>query len=148
MSRELFVKIGKGLFPSSERAEEIMHGLPEGRAVMVSVDKPRNPRQHNLYWALVKVLMENCDEFKGWSRDAVSKQLKIDCGAVDWMVHKRTGMQFGSPQSIRWESMPQDKFKRFFDRAIHVITTQYIPNLESAVIREQVEEMVDGKRGK
>lgn len=140
MSRELFVKIGRGLFPSDERAEEILHGLPEGRAVMVEVHKPRNPKQHRLYWALVKILAENCAEFENQDLEEISRQLKIDCGAVDWMVHKRTGMKFGVPQSLKFESMSQDRFKRFLDRAIYVVCSQYLPGLAEEMARRQIED--------
>ena len=140
-SKELFAKVGRALVPFDERGVELLHGLPEGKAVMVTIDKPRNPRQHRLYWALVKILHDNCIEFENSDPDDISRQLKIDCGAVDWFVHKPSGTKFGSPKSLKFESMAQDTFKRFLDRAIYVVCTQYLPGLAIEATRRQIEDM-------
>ena len=144
MTKELFARIGKSLVPADERAEELLHGLAEGKAVMVDIERPRNPKQHKLFWALMKILRDNCAEFEGDDLEEIAKQIKIDCGAVDWFVHKASGVKFGTPQSIAFASMKQEKFARFLNRAIHVITTQYLPGVSSEAVRERLEDMVHG----
>lgn len=141
MSEELFARIGKGLFPVDERGQEALHGLPEGKPVMLTIRKHRNAKQFRLYWAVVSILMENAPEFDGWDREQVSQQLKLDAGAVDWFTHKATGATFGVPQSLKFESMSADRFSRFLDRVIYIVSTQYVPGLAQNTIRRRIEEM-------
>ena len=124
MARYPFIKRGGALYPRSAEAEEAMRVVRDGREVMVTFHTARNPGQHRLLFAMLNFVLEHSDQFD--DKDTALVGLKIACGLVDTYIDER-GKCFFIPRSIAFESMPQDEFAAFFDRAVHVIADRWMP---------------------
>ena len=134
-------RIAEGLIPLDADGRGILSAIKPGADVLIDVRTARSIKQLRLFWGLMTLLADNCDAFT--DKDDAGEQIKMDVGAVDWKVHRRTGMRFGTPRSIAFESMPQHKFNRFLERVFYVIEANYMPGSSDA-LREQLYEIIDG----
>lgn len=130
------------LIPETDGGREAFGTIKDGAQVLVDVRTVRSVRQLNLYWALMTLLADNCDDFA--SKESASDIIKIDCGEVNYFLHPKTGEIFGSPRSIAFESMPQDRFNRFMNRVLWVIESKYLPD-SSEALRKEMYRMVDSE---
>lgn len=123
------VKIGSTdcLVPLDQDGKEQIAAMALGRDVMVHVHTARNPRHHRLMFSLWNLLHEG-GVFDG-DQDAFIEWAKYRTG------HVRTSIDpFGRvnyiPKSMAFESMPQDAFKRFFDRVTWQVFTHLLGGSE------------------
>ena len=130
------------LIPHGDDARAMLGRIKEGGEVLVEVRTARSVRQLRLFWALMKLLAENVEGFA--DRYDAAEQIKIDCGAIDWFVHHRSGVRFGRPRSIAFESMTQDRFNAFLERVLWMIETHYAPG-QSEAFRREMYAMVDSE---
>ena len=70
-----FVKRNGGLYPADRFADEFLSEIPANREVLVTVRRPRNPRQHALLFALLRKVTENTDRWP--SEEALLDDLKL-----------------------------------------------------------------------
>lgn len=96
----------------------------DGREVMLTFHTARNPGQHRLLFSMLNFVLEHSDMFD--NKDTALVALKIATGLVDTYVDEK-GRCFFIPRSIAFESLPQDEFAAFFERAIHVIADRWMP---------------------
>jgi len=82
----------------------------------VEVKRIRSLEQHRKFFALVKVYMEASGRFK--TVEECLQVLKICLGYSHTVEYK--GQKYIVPDSISFESMDQDKFNVFFDRAVEL----------------------------
>ena len=129
-----FRRRNKTLVPNGDDACVIVEGIPENGEVLVDVRTVRSVRQLRLFWSLMTLLAENVDHLV--SKDDAAYQIKIDVGEVDWFVHRASGLKFGKPRSLAFESMPQDRFNRFMERVLFVIERDYAPGCSDDFKRE------------
>lgn len=136
-----FRRRGGVLAPHGPEAEAAVNRLKDGAEVLVEVRTARSVRQLRLFWSLMELLAENIEGFA--DKYDAAEQIKIDCGAVDWFVHHRSGVRFGRPRSIAFESMTQDRFNAFMERVLWMIETHYAPG-QSEAFRQEMYQRVDG----
>ena len=129
------------LSPVGEDARDVLASIKDGADVLIDVRTARSVRQLRLFWALMGLLADNIETFA--NKDDAADQIKLDCGAVDWFIHHRTGVRFGRPRSIAFESMTQDRFNAFMERVFWVVEAHYAPGQSEAFKREMYA-MVDG----
>jgi hypothetical protein len=123
-AKGLFGVTHNALLPMDGRAREIMGSLKIGDKVLVRVHKARNPEHHRLAFAV----FQRIAEAKGVSVETVLTWLKVATGRIDF-VAMPNGKMVVSPQSISFESMPQNEFQRFWEECWSVITEQLLPGL-------------------
>jgi hypothetical protein len=97
---------------------------------MLNITRPRSIEQHRMYWALVKIVLDNTDQFG--SLEQCSDSIKLACGHVRTVRIKWRGEWYERkvPDSIAFENMDQDHFSAFFQRALDYICTELIPGLD------------------
>jgi hypothetical protein len=136
-----FRRYHNALQPNGDDAREILASIPNNGEVLIDIRTARSIRQLRLFWSLMTLLAENVEWLQ--TKEAAADQIKIDCGEVDWFVHHRTGVKFGKPRSLAFESMPQDRFNRFMERVLFVIERDYAPGC-SAEFKREMYARVDG----
>ena len=139
-TKALFHKAKGALHPVTDDARDVMRALADGSDVMVTVTAPRNPKHHRLFFALLKRIVDSgawpydVDSLLEWIKYRVGHVRVLDVG----------GRRYVTPKSIAFASMGQDKFRRFFERAVYHLSTEILgdPNWES--LRDEIIAAVDG----
>ena len=140
MSKAAFIERDGGLFPLDDDGREMVAAV-KGKRVMVTAHAPRNLQHHRLLFALLRRICES----GAWQGD--------EEGLLEWLKigthHVRTvvgpdGKVYYVPESINFESMSQDKFRRFFDRAVYLICSRLLDREDWKWLRDEVSDAVDG----
>ena len=121
-SKAVFRKNGRGLWAQCEASQKLLASIRDNADVMVHVHVARNPKHHRLFFA---VLDEVADSGAwAYDADALLEWVKFRTGHVN--VIEVNGKRIVRSKSISFESMPQNKFSAFFDRAIYYIATEIL----------------------
>lgn len=140
MTRVLCRRTVSGLIPCDEQAQDELRRVPIGKPVLVEIKAARNPRQHRLCFAMLNVIAE-AGEFP--STDAALFALKIATGHVEEIRMDKDGSDVRLvPKSISYANMPQNSFAEWFDSAVKVIVTKWLPRMTEEQLRKELEEMV------
>lgn len=141
---------GDRLLPVTERDREMLLEIPDGMDLFVKASRPRSPRQHRLFMALLQLVVDNHPHYT--RPEQLLEWLKVRLGYVDETVW-HDGRVWFKTQSISFASMGQDKFKQFFTLSVDAITKEVIPELDmdallaevSAIMGENVRKYVVSK---
>lgn len=114
-----FVKRGNTLVAADFAADEFMAGIPNGREVIVSVRRPRSPQHHRWFFALLRKVVDNSEQWQ--SEEDLLDDLKIATGHAERRVNILTGEVQLCAKSINFASMPEDPFARFKSRCLYVL---------------------------
>lgn len=120
--RRYFLKRGNSFIAADEDSRANMRKIPDGDWVSVDVRRPHNLRKHRKLFAMIKLLVDNCDEYKT-TRQALNA-LKLATGHCDY--HIIDGQRVAVAASISFESLPPDEFDDFFDRACDWIADEVL----------------------
>lgn len=130
---------GDRLVPVTERDREILLEIPEGADLFVKTSRPRSPRQHRLFWALLQLVVDNHDYYK--RPDQLLEWLKVRLGYVDQTVW-HDDQVWWKTKSISFASMGQDEFRKFFSQSVDVIVTEVIEGLDRDALLHEVSQMM------
>lgn len=136
MTKAVFRKSNGALIPASDDADEIMRSIKDGREVMVDVRAARNPSHHRKFMKMLSKVIEAGSW--DYDQDKLLTWCKFKVGHVE--VIEINGRRYVSPKSISFESMPQDKFQRFYERAVYHICHE----LAGPELAAELSEMADG----
>jgi hypothetical protein len=115
-----FIKRGNALIPADFAAEEFLNEIPAGREVIITVRRPRSPQHHRWFFGMLRKVVENTDH---WSDESdLLDDLKDAVGHVHKTVNRITGQLRRPTKSIAFANMGEDKFKRFKERCLFVLT--------------------------
>jgi hypothetical protein len=129
----------KVLVPADPFADEFMAPLKEGRDILVSTHNPRNPSHHKLLFALLRKVVENSDK---WADEKVLlDDLKLATGLFETRTSAITGMPYPVPASIAFSAMSQERFARWFDKALTVLARDVL-GVVPQTLRNEVEAML------
>lgn len=133
-SKAVFRKNGRGLWAQCDASQEILNAIKDGADVMVSVHVARNPKHHRLFFAVLNEIAGS----GAWPYDAEAllEWVKHRVGHV--VVIEAAGRRIIRSKSINFESMPQDKFRAFFDRAIYFLCTEILGEAEWEQFRDDL----------
>lgn len=110
-----FVKRGHVLVPADIMADEFMATIRDGREIMVTPRRPRNPKHHKLLFAALKLTIDNTDKWP--SVEVLLDDLKVITGLFETRINALTGIPYIKAKSISFAAMSQDEFGPWFDRA-------------------------------
>lgn len=150
MSKATFIrgfhpKIGAYLVPTSQDGQEMLAAMKADKEVMVQVHVPRNARFHRMFFALLNHVIEG-GAWEG-DTDSLLDAIKIATGYVDRIIGM-DGRVYYRPRSIKFESLPQDQFKRFFNRAVYYVSTRLLGSDDWEALRDEIIEITDGDLGR
>lgn len=144
MSEGLFVYHLRTLHPADPAAEEICSRLKQGDALRVKTAKPRNPRFHALFWALMTKLHENLPDDKRERYPTVellASWFKVATGHCDSFILEGKGTVY-VPKSISFAKCDDVEFSQFFDRCADLISKNFIPGITASQWRTEIASMI------
>jgi hypothetical protein len=131
-----------GLRPVDDIGTQALSRLKQGDVVMVEYSRPRNPRHHRLFFALLNIVANNSPHYD--DPEQVLLALKIATGHV--VPHIAfDGKTYMVPQSIAFNKMDQDAFDRFFDKCVDIVVRRFLPGVTDAELRAELESMTQGR---
>lgn len=141
MTKSVFIRRGMGMFPVNEDGEEIVRAIKDGKECMGEFWPSRRPKQHRLFFAMLKLLVDNTDVFP--SVETALRAVKLALGEADEFTC-RDGRIIWVLRSIAFESCDQARFSRLFDDALHLITDRWLIGMGAEDLRREVFRLVDG----
>ncbi len=139
MTRVLARRTVSGLVPADEQARAIFGKVAVGTVGYVDWVLARNPKQHALLFAMLNLMVDHA-EFP--NTEAALLALKLATGHVDYIVIDKEGTQHMVPKSISYANMTGPAFAAWFESAVQVVATQWIPGVKSDELRAELEQMV------
>lgn len=143
MDEKVFLtKKGGRLVPAWERDSDLLSRIPEGTVVSTTLKRPRRPRHHRWWWALMSRVADSHPFYA--SPEQVCDHIKFRLGEVDTTVlilgdQVQTLMR---SKSIAFEAMGQDAFKEFCERGLDVICAEILPGIEREDLRAEIDAMI------
>lgn len=131
-----FIERDGALWPANERAEELVAEVRRAKGeCLVHIHTPRNLKHHNLFFALLKVIMDA----GGWdgTQRGLLRYLKVATGHAEPFID-HTGKVSWAPDSIAFEAMSQRDFSTFFDAAINVACRDLLSGSEFDQVKAEV----------
>ena len=122
------------LRPTDEAGEEILRRIPADAILSVRISRPRNPRHHAKFFAMLGLILKNQDHYK--SIDELLDVCKLQIGHCK-TIQTRRGPE-RTPLSISFAAMDQTQFDGFYDRAVDWVLTDVIPGLRRAELDAEV----------
>lgn len=140
MSKAAFIERDGALWPMDDDGREMLTAA-KGKRVMVHVHAARNILHHRLLFACLRDICQA----GAWDGDEESllAWLKIATGLVDMIVGP-DGKPYYVPRSVAFESMAQDAFSRWFERACFVISSRLLKSDKWEELRDRFTAAVDG----
>ncbi len=130
-----------GFYPSDKHSFEIAERYKHGDIVRAELKRPRHPGHHRKYFAMLGLVHEASNVSDLYPtvqhlHDAIK-------GALGYWTEIRLpdGKVFKKVDSIAFESMAQDDFEQFYNRAVALICEQIVPNMDRADLEREVLEM-------
>jgi hypothetical protein len=140
MSTPLFFKKDwSRLVPADDAASAALAKIKHGDEVQVEIKRPRNIRHHRKFFALMQLVYQNQEHYD--SIDHLIAALKTAVGHCD-LVPGKGGVMIALPKSIAFAKMDQTAFDEFYDRCIDIIANHFLPGVDSAALRAEVEELI------
>jgi hypothetical protein len=136
----------RGLFPVDDEGFQILGKLKLDKDVGCDVRARRNPRQHRLFFAILKFLQLHSERFEHAPIEKIKDAVKLATGLADTFIDAETGKTYYVLRSISFGSMDQSAFNSFFDDAVSVIANRWMPaGVTAESVRNELLEMVDGQ---
>jgi hypothetical protein len=123
------------LVPSLPEDEEKMTKWANDQILEVVIKKPRNPKFHRKFFALINLVFTNQDRYK--IVDDLLIEIKIRVGHYKEHIDIH-GEVIYIPKSISFERMEEMEFEVFYNRTIDVILKHFIK-----VDRIEMDRMID-----
>lgn len=119
-----FTRRGNSLVPSDFAADELLHSIPEGKEVMVTIRRPRSVMHQRWFFALLRIVCENTGHL--WYDE--SDLLDALKRAVGYTEHCMDidGSSYERPKSISFSTLSEDEFRIFKDKCLDVLATKVL----------------------
>lgn len=119
MPELLMVKSFGSLKAADPEAEAYIKSLGIGEFVKATITKPRNPKFHRKFMALLRTCFENQDQFNDFTD--FRKAVVFECGFR--VTRQRIdGSKFEDAASISFSAMDELQFGRLYGKAIDVLS--------------------------
>jgi len=142
MATELFARRHMGaLRPVDAVGEALLAEIPQGELVRVTIRRPRNVQHHRLFFALIATIFPHQDLYP--TEEMLLAAIKVALGYGD-SVKLPDGRTIIVPSSISFAKMDQKAFSEFYDRALALILTKILPNVDKADLEREVNDILAG----
>lgn len=149
MATLLLAKKLRALYPVDEAAEDIVRRMGQGEIVEVTMRRPRNPKHHRKYFALLGLVWEQLDHSEYPTIETLLTELKIRTGHYDRRDLLVDGKRYPvlTPKSISFANMDQTEFEAFFDRCCDHIAKDVLPGITREDLRREVSILIGAEVG-
>lgn len=114
------------LTPVTDDDRALLRRLKQGEVIEVEWRRPRNPRFHRKFFALVNMAYSHSDSP---SRECFLDTLKILAGHYDNVVLP-DGKVWMRPKSISFANMSEDEFDAFYSACLDAILQHIMPGAD------------------
>jgi len=141
MTQPLYFRkeLGK-LVPADDTAQAALAKIKLGADVQLEIKRPRNIAHHRKFWALANLVADNQEHYE--TAEQVVAALKAATGHCDWLPMRDKKHMVAIPRSIAFHKMDQGEFAAFYDKCIDVVASHFLPGVDSAALRDEVEEFL------
>lgn len=147
--RAMLIKTEKGLRGSTPdehtawlKFRRKLEAMKPGDWLRLEWVRPRNPKHHRKFFALLHVISENSETYDTTEKALVA--LKLVTGHFDLVVDPKSGQIVQVPKSISYERMDQDEFERFYSQAIDAVLQYILPQMDKALMDRLVDMVIQG----
>lgn len=127
------------LKPVDSRAHNIVTEMYPDKKALVWVHTARYPEHHRFAFAV----MQKIADAIGVPVEVVLLSLKYETGRFDY-IQLIDGRIIENPHSIKWESMGQEEFQKFWDDVLEVLKDKWLPKMDDHLYYE-IRDMIAGK---
>ena len=131
------VKLNGALYPSLDTDAEQLAKIKQGQVVCYEIKRPRNGGFHRKYFALLGIVVDNCD----YNLEQLLHIIKLKLGHFEQIINTN-GKVIYIPKSISFAKMDQDQFEEFYSKTINVILKDFIPDTDEAYLNGMVNQIV------
>ena len=127
------------LVPTDTVAETALERLKPGDEVFVWTKKPRNPKFHRKFMAMIHFIFQHQSKYR--TLDNLLTAIKLRVGLFEtYIVGDKTCFV---PGSISFEKMGEVEFEEFYERVMDVIVTEIAPAIKKADLKRELLGFVD-----
>ncbi len=131
----LWRKTYDGMQPCDDDAQEWFSKTKVGQMVEMKGHRPRYPWQHRKYFALLKLVVDNSDDFVNVDQLRYAVFAGLHLG--EWVKIPNASKPFFIPKSMNFASMKQDEFEKVYNDTMNIIIKHWLP-ADRADIEEQL----------
>lgn len=106
-------------------------------------DAARSGKRNRWFHACLSVVAEALSD-PAWTAEGLKMVLKLKTGLVD--RYRINGEIVEVPRSTAFQSMTEDEFAGFCDRAVRVIVTEILPGVEREDLLREIESFLSNDR--
>ena len=117
--KAIFKKSLSGFIPASTEAEDILKKIKLNDLVTIDIKKPRSLQNHRRYFALLKIVLDNQDEYK--TTDDLLEVIKIKLKLYD-VKYTLEGKPYPRLHSINFASMKELEFRKVFNDTLNILS--------------------------
>lgn len=118
MTKSVWKRIGNTAIPVGPESIEALQVFPDGKEFIAETHGARNIKQLRMFWALCEILADN--DPKSPTKDIAKRNILWALNYVSLWID-RSEKAHVETMSIACESMTQEEFNPFFQRAIELI---------------------------
>ncbi|PHR03337.1 MAG: hypothetical protein COB29_13265 [Sulfitobacter sp.] len=122
--------------PISKFDESLCQDLPEGKSLKAKITLARSVPYNGRYWVMLTKVIKNQNYFP--SAEVLHGAIKRKLG-YSTTYRFRDGTEYHHEESTAFDSMDQIQFQLFYEQALQLICEEIIPNLDSDVLRKEME---------
>lgn len=125
-----------GLAPTDESSASVLRKITVGELVTCEVKRPRNGREHRLYWVMCTAVATNHEQLH--DAESVHQVLKMLTGCTDKIALKSTGEIVQIPRSISFGKMSADEWDAYFERARQAVCEHLLPGVGMRELQDEI----------
>ncbi len=129
----------RAMIPDDRVSAELFAKVRPGRMVLLRSHTPRNGQQLKMIWALCQMVADNSDRFD--DAEHVMDEIKMNTGHVKRRRLNIPGLGLVFQEqaaSIAYESMKQDVFELWFQKALDYVASDIWPGMKTEKIRDEI----------
>ena len=131
------VRDGDRLLAADDISNDIIQGMNR-KTYQFLHKQPRNLKHHQKYWVALSYIAQNMEN--QLSKEALHEAIKLLSGHV--IPVKTTSGVLAIPSTINFSKMNQMDFEKFYNRAMDVVSSEFLPFIKDIYIQRQLENMV------
>ena len=126
------------LVPLSQNDADNLKRIKDEQIIYVDYKKPRNPHFHNKFMAMVRIVFENQEQYN--DIENLLNIIKVETGHYTSMYYQ-ADLEIRIPKSISFAAMDELKFDHFYNRAVAICLTKFLPETTPAELEQYVTEI-------
>lgn len=136
-----------GLVPLDDADHEARQRLHNGDIVLCDIRKPRNPRFHRKFFALLRLTYDNLPDTIARALDIHNPDdllIHIKLALDHYDIHHISGTPIVRVRSIDFDSMDETNFHNFYARALDHIVHHLLPGTTHTLLQEEIDHQFRG----